>query len=183
MNFPHFTPFPQIPDDRFEGGRPHQGVVHEKDFFAFQDFGQRGVFHAHRIGPVFSVDECPAYVAIAKETLHRGKPQVKSERIGHGIGRFGHRDHDVVVPFVQRLDFGQFAANGIPHLVNRAPFQHRYQIGEVDPLEEAVGGFSFRPVALHAVSVTVGDNHFPRLQVPVVHAHVGQNDALGRDHQ
>ena len=85
-----------------------------------------------------ALDERPADVAVAHQALDRGDAQREGHRVGGGLGRVGHRHDDRVGVERHVLQPRQLLAQGRPAQVDRAVVERAGDVGEVDPLEEAM---------------------------------------------
>ena len=86
-----------------------------------------------------ALDERPADVAVAHQPFDRGQAQCEGHGVGGGLGRVGHRHDDRVGVERHVLQPGQFLAQRDAAQVDRAVVERAGHVGEVDPLEEAMG--------------------------------------------
>ena len=127
------------------------------------------------------LDEGPADVAVPHQTLDRGELQRERHRVGGGLGGVGDGDDDRVGVERHVLQPGQLLAQRRAAQVDRAVVERAGDVGEVDPLEEAVGVPGRGGEPLDPDAVAVGDRQRARLERPdVLEPEVGQRDALAR---
>ena len=83
-------------------------------------------------------DERAADVAVAHQPLDRGNAQLEGHGVGRRLGRIGHRDDDRVGVERNVFEPGQLLAQGRSAEIDRAIVQRAGDVGEIDPLEEAM---------------------------------------------
>ncbi len=88
MNLPGLAPFLENGDHGFQCGAPHQGIVHQINLVVFQNIGEGGEFHSHRVLAAGPIDEGAANVAVAEQPVDHRKPQPVPEGGSHRVGGF-----------------------------------------------------------------------------------------------
>ena len=141
MNFPGSPAFPKLGDQGPHRGRANDRVLDDHNPLATEHLGQRRVFQTGLVGPVGALDECPAHVAVAHQAFQTGDPQFEGHGGGGSLGGVGDRDDDRVVVDGDSFESRQFFPEGLASHVDAAVIERAGDVGEVDPLEEAVGPF------------------------------------------
>ncbi len=137
--------------------RADDAVFDQQDALAGEDLGQRRVLEpglGRAVGR--SLDERPADVAVAHQALDRGHAQREGHGVGGGLGGVGHGHHDRVG--VERHVFQpcQLLAQRRPAQIDRAIVERAGDVGEVDPLEEAMSLPRRRRKPLDAHPLVIG---------------------------
>ena len=158
MNFTSATDFLDLAHQRLHRGRADNRIFHQQHAFPFENFGQRRVFLTNLFGAICSLDKRAADIAIANQTFQRGHVEIVGHGVGGRFGRVGYRDDNRVTIDCDGFAVGQLFAEPFPREINAAVIQRAGDVGEIDPLEKAVGAALFRLDKLLHRKLTVFDD-------------------------
>ena len=124
-------------------------------------------FSLHAFGAVLAFDERAADVAIADQPLDGRHAQLEGHRVGGGLAGVRHGDDDGVAVERHRAERlflpGQLLAQRRAGEVDAAVVERAGDVGEINPLEEAVGRRPLLGEALMADVAVLDHDHLAGL--------------------
>ena len=140
MNFAGEAQLADAFDQDPHGGRADDGIFDQENAFAFEHFSQGGVFGLGFFLPrSAALDKRATAVTVANEAFQAGYVQLICHGVGRGLAGIGHGHDDRILVDGLVFQKGQFLAQGLAGEINAAAVHRAGHVGEIDPLEEAMG--------------------------------------------